>query len=382
VASGDAERFEPLVKELGFERFCIQLCHWICFFRCHRFCICVCPDPFDNPLFTSVGDFDIYADIDTTTGRTNKDSGGHGGPDFGFFGCLHLGGFCPKTSPTVAGEPMRYRFLYESPPATTHAIVGSFVCRVVVGYRLIPWQTFATGFLQLTQQKVVIQGAGATPDPTPPPAPLGTAWGGPPEHVIVPDADGWVPVDQAALDSGFMGPLLGFSTPGAFADGAPAPATAGQEVAVGDQRNGRTIAIIFEATRISTPDFTNRLDTIQINNWGEVNELNLLQFHTTGGTPCSPLSTDLDIEYTVDHELIRDFSVTMSSASGVAFPPLPPISNPPADNVTARGGFGTHHEDIAAWPSCSYTVTLHTRRRLTDGINDDPTKDNSRTFCK
>jgi hypothetical protein len=39
----DAERFGAIVKELKLERYCVQLCHWLCYLSCHRFCICVCP---------------------------------------------------------------------------------------------------------------------------------------------------------------------------------------------------------------------------------------------------------------------------------------------------------------------------------------------------
>jgi len=39
----DSGRFAALVKELRLERFCVQLCHWLCYVSCHRFCICVCP---------------------------------------------------------------------------------------------------------------------------------------------------------------------------------------------------------------------------------------------------------------------------------------------------------------------------------------------------
>ena len=85
------------------ERFCHlsvlhQLCHWICFVRCRRFCIRVCPPIFNHPWFTHVGDFDILSDFNPATGLTNT-SHGHGGPDYGFFGGLSLRGFCRSTSP-------------------------------------------------------------------------------------------------------------------------------------------------------------------------------------------------------------------------------------------------------------------------------------------
>ena len=60
--------------------------------------VCVCPPPVKPPLFTYVGHFDIYTDIDPVTGKTNKGlsfSGlfFNGGPNFAFEGPLQLAGF-------------------------------------------------------------------------------------------------------------------------------------------------------------------------------------------------------------------------------------------------------------------------------------------------
>jgi hypothetical protein len=52
VGAGDPKAFAAIVSELKLQRFCIQLCHWICFLRCRRFCILVCPKPDTIPLFT------------------------------------------------------------------------------------------------------------------------------------------------------------------------------------------------------------------------------------------------------------------------------------------------------------------------------------------
>ncbi len=382
VEASDATAFEALVKELQLERFCIQLCHWICSRICHLFCICVCPDPFYNPLFTKVGDFGIYSDITLASGLTNTGFYGHGGPNYGFFDCLKLVGFCPKTSPAFPGVPMQYRFLYDYPPGNKVPLVGNLLCQASVGTRLVSWWNGT--LFALTAQTIVVQGSGATlPLPTPPGPPVpGVPWPGPPPHVIVPDPNGWVAVDQLALDGGFNGNLLGFDSTQAFPGGPSAPGVpAGTAVPAPNQKNGVDAAIIFEATRVGLPpgppDFTNTLAKIHINNWDEVSLLNLLQFHTGGGTPCSPLSTDLDIEYTTDHELMAAWGISIVTAASppLVIPPLP-------SGVGPRGAAGTHHENIAAWPSCSYTVKLDTRRSLTDGLNDDPDKTNSLTFCK
>ena len=308
---------------------------------------------------------------------------GHGGPDFGFFGCLELRGFCPEDSPDAPGVPMRYRFLYERGGSRT-ALVGNLLCPVIVGSRTIFWDINGTG-LEETFQTVMVAGSGATLDPTPTPVlPPGTPWGAPPTHVVVPDADGWITVDPNALGGAFNGPLVGFNTTTPLPDGAPSPGVpAGQQVPAANLRNGVDLALIFEATRVggpvTPPDYSNTLSRIHVNNWREVALLDLLQFHTGGGTPCSPLSTDLDIEYTADHELMRSWHLSIVTAASI------PALSLPSGTSTRSGGanvaFGTHHEDISTWPTCSYTVVLTTRRALTTGIVDDDADDVRKTFC-
>ncbi len=378
VGAGDDRTFAAIVGELKLQRYCLQLCHWLCFLRCRRFCRLVCPPIFNHPWFTHVGDFDIYGDLDPGSGLTNK-SHGHGGPGFGFFGCLKLRGFCPKVSPVFAGAPMAYRFLFQQGASTT-PITGGFVCEVLVGSRYTLWN--ANPF---ALQSVRIRGTGTT-SPTPPPPGPGIS---PPDHFIVPDAQGWITVDPNALDDGFNGWLNGFASWVAFpGTGNPAPAglAAGSAVPVADQKNGVNAAIVFQATRVSTigavnggaaPDYTNQLAKIHINNWGEVMLLDLLQFHSGGANSCSPLSTDLDIEYTTDHELMAAWSLEMISAALGSIMPAPVFPS----GTGPRGGVGTDHHDISTWPTCSYAIRLHTVRSLTDGLIDDTDKFIEKTFC-
>lgn len=389
VETENADAYAELVNKLGFERFCHQLCYWLCRLICRRFCRCVCPPPRPRPWFTHVGHFHIYGDINAANGLTNKSVFGHGGPDYGFFSCLELRGFCPLNSPTAPGSTMRYRFLYERGGSRT-ALVGNLLCSVIVGSRTIFWDVNGTG-LEETFQTVVISGSGATPDPTPTPIlPPGTPWGAPPTHVIVPDVDGWITVDPNALGAGFNGALIGFNTTVPFPDGDPAPGVAaGNPVPAANLKNGVDVAIIFEATRVggpvSPPDYTNTLSRIHINNWEEVALLDILQFHSGGGTPCSPLSKDLDIEYTTDHELMAAWDVSVYSAAfpPTGIPPLPPMVSWPAGPTPAnpRGEAGTFHLDISTWPMCSYTVNLNKRRALTTGLIDDDTNTIPKTFC-
>lgn len=347
------------------------------------FCVTLCVDviqqpPVDDPLYTHVGDFHIYGDINATTGLTNNAVLGHGGPGYGFFGALKLRGYCPKQ---ISSQPARYRFLYEdlAAPGTLTAITGALVSPVLLGARLIYWDTFGTG-LAWTFQSIYVQGSGATPDPTPTPMlPPGTPWGPPPAHIIVPDANGWIAVDQNALDGGFYGSLVRLNTTQVLA-ALDAPGN-GAGNAPSSPKNGMDLRIIYQAGPVSpSPSgpvaFTNTLDRIHINNWGEVRLLDLQEFSGGGGTPCSKITNAINIQYTVDHELTAAWSLGISSAA--AFPPPPPLPS----GIMPRGGFGTHFVNVAVWPSCAYVVSLNTRRRLTDGENDDWTRTTQKVFCK
>jgi len=375
VGAADVKAFTALVTELKLQPYCLQLCHWICFLRCRRFCIRVCPPIIYRPMFTHVGDFDIDVDFDAA-GLTNKQRTGHaglhGGPGYGFFGCLQLRGYCPRTSPIDPSQTMSYRFVVTPSGGAPTPVQGGFVCDVYAGYRWILWNGL------LKRQDIYIRGVNATPDP-PPPSPDPS----PPDQYIIPDPQGWVTIPSEVQGDAFDGSLVGFASYVAF-PGAPAPAppAAGSPVPAGDQKSGTDAAIVFQATRASTvanvnngtalPDYTNELTKIHINNWAEVRQLDLAQFHGPGANSCSPLSTDLDIEYTVDHELIAGWSIELVTASGQTFTPPPP--GPPPPPGTARGGDGDYHRDIHGWPTCSYAVRLHTQRKLTDGIDDDPDK--------
>ncbi len=377
VSAGDIKAWTAILEELKLQQYCIQLCHWICALHCRQFCFLVCPPIFLHPWFTHVGDFSITADIDPGTGLTNKAEAGHGGPNFGFFDCLSLRGFCPKVDPASPGDAMAYRFLYQpAGAAAATPITGGFVCEVLVGSRYTLWHGNP-----FTLQSVRIRGTGAT-SPTPP---IPTAAPAPPDHYIVPDPQGWIPVDQNALDDGFDGWLMGFSTPVAFPGGDPAPGiTAGTAVPLANQRNGKDTAIIFQATRVSTiaavnggaaPDYSNQLGKIHINNWNEVSLIDLTEF--AGGLKCSPVTTALHIEYTADHELMATWGIDMVTAATVVPAPVFPHGAGP------RGAAGVDPHNTTTWPSCSYLLRLTTRRSLTDGLLDDPAKweGSFLTFC-
>ena len=141
----------------------------------------------------------------------------------------------------------------------------------------------------------------------------------------------------------------------------------GAGVAPADPKNGGNIKITFEASRIGDPPpplYTNALNRVRINNWQEVNQLNLQQFLSGGSGSCSGLSSSLNILYTADHELMGSFSIDITSAASFPKPPLPSGTGP-------RGGVGSAPPpqpppptppitsyDISTSPSCSYQVWL------------------------
>jgi hypothetical protein len=342
------------------------------------FCVDLCVDvneqpPFNNAFFTHVGDYHIQFDVSSTTGLSSTAPLGHRGPGLGFFGYTKLKGFCPKVDPSDSSQAMRYRFRYEHPsaPGVLTPITGAgMLFPVLVGSRLILWDTFGTG-MAWTFQSIYIQGSGATPDPTPLPG-FPPPWGPPPPHVIVPDANGWIKVDQNSLDGGFFGPLLRFKTDSIVPGGAPPAAVTGSAPA--SLVNGTIIRVVFEAQTLAGPDngpyrFTNELPKMLVNNWGEVGQLSIVQLTAD---PCAGISSSIDIKYTADHELMDNWQVSCSGPT----PPLP-------GGTTPRGGFGTQPVNTSAWTPCAYSVSLTTRRALTDGENDDlGTNKATIIFCK
>jgi hypothetical protein len=131
VLNRDAKAYSEIIARWGLGPYCWQVCGWICWAICREFCICICPPPALRPWFTTVGNFDIYTQIDPTSGKTNiglvptLNMPWGGGPNFAFFAQLQLGGYCPTYSPTSPGAQMRYRFLYAKDKTTLSAAINA-----------------------------------------------------------------------------------------------------------------------------------------------------------------------------------------------------------------------------------------------------------------
>ena len=177
--------------------------------------------------------------------------------------------------------------------------------------------------------------------------------------------------------------LIGFNSPDVVPGGIPPapPPVAGSPVPAVDQKNGTDLGLIFQATRVtgptSPPDSSNTLAKIHINNWAEVNLLDVTEFHTGGGTACTGITTALHVEYTTDHAQMRAWEAVITSAalgSPVIVAGGPDALHPRGDAAVAPVAIGT-------FPPCSYTVTLSTRAGLTTGLIDNTGRSQQKTFC-
>ena len=401
VITSNPQAFSAIVDRFGLGPYCWQVCSWVCSEVCYGFCICVCPLPQKPPLFTNVGHFDIFTDIDLGTGKTNKGklfSGLYfkGGPNFAFQGQLELRGWCPIYSPAFPGALMKYRFLYSVGGGPPVPITGPLVCTAEVGTRTVSWPT-QDPMTHLAKAPPQTLHPTLQVSPAPPSAPvapaLGTPYIDPTPFNLQPDAQGWVAVDPNVDASGFS-TLMCFDTtnvPG-LAGGAPFPGAnekpggspAGSPAPVAAQ--GTDLSITFEATRVAAPpgvvDYTNTLAKIHINNWIEVNNLWIKEFVGIGGC-CTPITNTLSVQFTADHEEMAAgaWSLSIISCSKSAPGNITPTVSAPGVTVTPRGGYGTIVENTTAWTNCSYEVWLSTRAGLTTGLLDNQGYSNLVTFC-
>lgn len=131
--------YRQIVARYTLTDYCWQLCAWITSGICYGFCIRVCPPPADYPpLFTTVGNFDIYTQIDPGSGLTNTSlpptvsMPWGGGPNYAFYNELQLGGTCPIYSPTSPGTLMQFRFLYASSTTTLSGAINAAQTSITV----------------------------------------------------------------------------------------------------------------------------------------------------------------------------------------------------------------------------------------------------------
>lgn len=350
---------------------------------CVKLCVKNGPTDTGHPWFTEVGNFSITSDIDAS-GKTIATKFGAGGPGYGFFGSVKLGGYATKRVPTAPGSPLYYRFLYSFDNVSFTKITTAEMeaTPLKVATRQITWH----GGIAFQDVVIDINQPASVPDSIPLDSyPLPIA-----DHVLHPDADGWIRVDQPALDDGFYGPLFYLNTNTIIAGGdASIGQTAGAAVSVANQKNGKMLYIQFQTTDDPANPASPNLDTqvlvgqIYVNNWTEVSLVKLEELYAGGGSGCTPVKTQAHIDYTVDHELIGGWNLSISSNATGSIGGLPSGNVPRGiaaqlNLVTAAGIV----PPFSTWPSCAYALSLNTVRKLTTGDYNDDWTPNVVLFCK
>ncbi len=296
----------------------------------------------DFPYFTSYGDVPIDATngalsntgLVTKTVETNETIRALAGD--GFFGKVELGGYIPDSHPTT-GKQTRYRFMYaiSDSLATPNEIVkGNVMANTVVSYQIMNPSDPTSSPLQPIEVR-------STAPATPPTD----------RTIVVQDhVDGWIEVIANTIHSGYANPLLTIKTTEIVAGGNP--------IATG--ANGQRIWLQMQVEDI---DGNGRINSaiypMYINNWVEFRSMDL------SVDLCSELSGDLPLTYEVDHELLQQWAISISTtASGFVAPTLP-------SGTTPRGDAGTVILQTASWQPCVYTIRLTGRRKLTTGLERD-----------
>jgi len=391
----DVELVQKLAKELKFERYCIQFCHWVCFLRCHHFCVCVCP-PRSIGVFTKIGGLFYDTAVDSHEGTlTTPTTGLTLGDDRAFFSTLRLNGGLSM----VDGAPLiEYRFQTIAtaatgvPSGTWQKVGPSQIQPTNIGSFIRP--IFVPPFLEVVQVWVNNPAPGV--------------------FNITPDADGWikvppmVPVPPMVTGSGWRfvpgSDLIMFDTltltpfvtsideTGVVA-GAAANAPLQTDVHYGVRmriRDQGTTGAGTEAGTCSHIAINNtRYDNVSHHPYwpgglfGATNELAVssLGIAELASAPCSVLTNSFTVEFTAAHSNLGGVGVTMEGPGG----PYAFDLNPSAAQVAGESWFGTATPNgwtFAGLAPCAYLLKLSVTALLTTGDSvPDPLVDYI-AFCK
>jgi hypothetical protein len=387
INARDQKAFSGLVDKFEIGVFCIQLCRWLSFEVCNRFCFCICPEPETIPLFTKVGQYRVppmYGDFQPNGTTT---AGG-----YAFSTTVNLNGILPDGS---APDAMQYRFTYVdlAVGGTPIAMTGATIPPSIIGQLEFQWWDgigWAPGSTDFWVNK-----PGATFDIP--------QFGGGTLTVNVDtdsDGDGWISVPR--LNDPTPGGVGRFVPTGLLARldttqltnesfdltaaGPGLPVLAGMPVpggATGQQSKKPLFKINFEARNATTlaPISANSRDVIALSNtaykytrhpdWAggvvttvPVVSLDIVEMQAGG---CQPLGSsganNLHLLYTAYHPYIGSVSLQFVGPAPLPTVPVPVI---PADGDVVSGTAGVL-VDISMLIPCAYVVFLNVNLNLTNG---------------
>jgi hypothetical protein len=384
----DDELLPSLVKELRFERFCVQFCHWVCFLRCHLFCVCVCP-PRTIGVFTKIGGLFYGSDVDSGVGGDGLTLA----DERAFYSTLRLNGGLS----VVDGAPLiEYRF--ETIATTsTGAPTGS-------------WTKVDAGKIDATNIGSFIR-----PIVGPPFIEVIPVWVNHPAagvFNITPDADGWIkvpplfPVPPMVPGSGWRfvpgSDLINLVTPTllpftASVDETGVDAGEPANVPASDVHYGIRMRIRDQGSAGSGTD-AGTCRHIAINNthyhniahhpywpgglFGATDELAVdsLGIAELATLPCSTLTDDLTVQFTAAHPHLGGIGLVLEGPGGPYAFTLNPDGAATPDNQ-----FGTANPSgwtFASLPPCAYLLKLSVDVLLTTGDSTPSALVDYIAFCK
>jgi hypothetical protein len=389
----DADQVQSLAKELHFERFCLQFCHWVCFLRCQLFCRCVCP-PRSVGVFTKIGTLYYDTDVHSHVGG----SGLERSDQRAFYSTLRLNGGLSL----VDGAPLvEYRFqtvetsATGTPTGSWQAVTAGQIAPTNIGsfIRFVPSPPFievipvwvnnpASGVFDITPDA----GGWIKVPPLTPVAPMvpGSGWRFVPgSDLITFDTTSLAPsvvsVDEAGVDAGdaplaplqtdvHYGVRMRLRDQGASGDGTDAGTCS--HIAINNTRYKGVVHHPYWPGGL----FTNPTATNEI----AVSSLGIAELSTK---PCSLLTNSLTVLFTAAHANLGDVSISMEGPGGPYAFDLSPASAQVAGedwhgNATPNGW------TFASLDPCAYLLKLSVTPLLTTGDADQSPLVDYIAFCK
>jgi hypothetical protein len=384
VGAGDVQGFVSIVEELKLQRYCIQLCHWVCFLRCRRFCICL-PTGL-KPEFTSIGGLDYLTDVNSTApgngltiadGRAFTDLAGK--PLEKPVPSLRLNGVLPEK---LSGSPMEYRFEF----CTTNATGGSpSAWKPVLPVQIAPtmighWQPIIG-----PTKRVWVN------HPAPPAGDI----------VISVAADGWIKVPQDNIFGNFSqngnqidlisSSLAAFPSKdesGVITGNAPAHPLV-QDSHFGLRMRARKVGVPASEVDAGTCGHI-AVDNTYYDNvkphpaWDggaafppHQRAVRMVNIQELGSTGCQKITNSLTVLFTAGHPNLGSASISMTGGGGTF-----PFTLPAPGTGEWFGTATPNGWSVGSLQPCAYLVTLEITVLLTDGDNDPVPLYDQIAFCK
>jgi hypothetical protein len=391
INARDQKAFSALVDKFQVGVYCLQLCRWLSYLVCNRFCLCICPEQETTPLFTKVGQYRVDPMFGDFQPNGTTTAGG-----YAFSTQVNLNGILPDGT---APDPMQYRFTWVNlavggtpTPVTGLQMPPSIIGQLEYFYWDVALLMWLPGWIDFY----------ANLNPADPKATVSIPQQfGSPLTVNVytnPDGDGWISVPRQndytwggvgrfVRNTGVMAILdttqLTYEPTDLTVAGPGLPVVAGATVPAAQQSKKPLFQINFEARNATTlaAISANSLAVIALSNteytytrhpdWAgstpttiPVVSLDIVEMQAGGCKPLGAMgSNTLHVLYTAYHPYVG--SVSLQIVGPAPLPVLPALVIP-ADGDVVSGAAGLA-VDISMLIPCAYVVFLNVNLNLTNG---------------